>query len=102
MLDPLRNWLLQQGLGGQTITFVTTTVEIALVVALTLIADIVARRIIVRQFEKLVGQNSTVWDDIIVKRRVFQRLMHLAPTLVIYVFAQSVLEGYDLWIIVVR
>ena len=102
MLDSLRNWLLQQGLGGQTITFVTTAVEIALVLALALIADIVARRIIVRQLEKFVGQTSTLWDDIIVKRQVFQRLMHLVPALVIYVFAQPVLEGYDLWITVVR
>ena len=102
MLNLLRDWLVQQGLGGQTAAFVTTAVEIALVITLAAIADIVARRIILRQLEKLVGQTSTVWDDIIVKRRVFHRLLHLAPALVIYVFAQPVLEGYDLWIVVVR
>ena len=102
MLNSLRDWLLQQGLGGQTVTFVTTAVEIALVITLAVMADIVARRIIVRQLEKLVGQTSTVWDDIIVQRRVFHRLMHLAPAVVIYVFAQPVLDGYDHWIVVVR
>ena len=54
----------------------TTLVEIALIIAL--------------------------WDDVIVKRRLFHRLSHLAPALVIYVFAQPVLDGYDLWIIVIR
>ena len=102
MLNLLRDWLLQQGLGGQTVTFVTTAIEIAFVITLAAIADIVARRIIVRQLEKFAGQTSTVWDDIIVKRRVFHRLLHLAPALVIYVFAQPVLDGYDLWIVVVR
>ena len=102
MLDLLRDWLVQQGLGGQTVAFVTTAVEIALVITLAAIAAIVARRLILRQLEKLVGQTSTVWDDIIVKRRVFHRLLHLAPALVIYVFAQPVLDGYDLWIVVVR
>ena len=102
MLNLLRDWLVQQGLGGQTAAFVTTAVEIALVITLAAIADIVVRRIILRQLKKLVGQTSTVWDDIIVKRRVFHRLLHLAPALVIYVFAQPVLEGYDLWIVVVR
>ena len=102
MLNLLRDWLVQQGLGGQTAAFVTTAVEIALVITLAAIADIVARRIILRQLEKLVGQTSTVWDDIIVRRRVFHRLLHLAPALVIYVFAQPVLDGYDLWIVVVR
>ena len=54
----------------------TTLVEIALIIAL--------------------------WGDVIVKRRLFHRLSHLAPALVIYVFAQPVLDGYDLWIIVIR
>ena len=102
MPNLLRDWLLQHGLGGQTVTFVTTAIEIAFVITLAAIADIVARRIIVRQLEKFAGQTSTVWDDIIVKRRVFHRLLHLAPALVIYVFAQPVLDGYDLWIVVVR
>ena len=102
MLNPLRDWLIQQGLSGQTVTVVTTGVEITLVITLAIIADIVARRIIVRQLEKFAGQTSTVWDDIIVKRRVFHRLLHLAPALVIYVFAQPVLDGSDLWIEVVR
>ena len=81
MLNLLRDWLLQQGLGGQTVTFVTTAIEVAFVITLAAIADIVARRIIVRQLEKFAGQTSTVWDDIIVKRRVFHRLLHLAPKL---------------------
>ena len=102
MLNPLRDWLLQQGLSGQTVTFVTTAVEIVLVITLAVIADIVARRIIVRQLENIVGQTATAWDDIIVKRRVFHRLLHLAPALVVYVFAQPVLDGYDLWIEIVR
>ena len=80
----------------------TTAIEIAFVITLAAIVDIVARRIIVRQLEKFAGQTSTVWDDIIIKRRVFYRLLHLAPALVIYVFAQTVLDGYDLWIVVVR
>ena len=48
MLNLLRDWLVQQGLGGQTATFVTTAVEITLVITLAAIADIVARRIIIR------------------------------------------------------
>ena len=102
MLNPLRDWLLQQGLSGQTVTVVSTAVEIVLVITLAVIADIVARRIIVRQLENIVGHTATAWDDIIVKSRVFHRLLHLAPALVVYVFAQPVLDGYDLWIEVVR
>ena len=102
MINILRDWLLQQGLSGQAVTFATTVVEIVLVITLAVIANIVARRIIVRQLENFVGQTASAWDDIIVKRRVFHRLMHLTPALIIYVFAQPVLDGHDLWIEIVR
>ena len=102
MPNPISDWLLQQGLSGQTATFVTLAVEIAFVIALAAIADVVAKRIVVRGLENLVGRTTTLWDDVIVKRRLFHRLSHLAPALVIYVFARPVLDGYDLWIVVVR
>ena len=95
MQNLLRDWLLQQGLGDQTVTFVTTAVEIALVITLAVIADIVARRIVVRQLEKFVGQTSTAWDDIIVKRRVFHRLLHLVPAVVIYVFSSGMCPSVE-------
>ena len=102
MLDFIRDWLLQQGLDDQTAGVLTTLVEIALVITLAAIADAVAKRLVVRGLEKLVGRTATAWDDVIVKRRLFHRLSHLAPALVIYIFALPVLDGYDFWIVVVR
>ena len=102
MLNPIRDWLLQQGLGDQTAGVLTTLVEIALVIALAAIADAVAKRLVVRGLEKLVGRTTTAWDDIIVERRLLHRLSHLAPALVIYIFALPVLDGYDFWIVLVR
>ena len=102
MPDLIRDWLLRQGLGDQTASVLTTAVEIALVIALAAIADAITKRIVVRGLERFVGRTTSLWDDVIVKRRVFHRLSHLAPALVIYVFALPVLDGYDLWIVVVR
>ena len=102
MLNPIRDWLLAQGVSAGATSALTLTAEIALVLALAAIADVVAKRIVVRGLENLVGRTTTTWDDIIVKRRLFHRLSHLAPALVLYVFAPSVLEGQDLWIVVVR
>ena len=66
------------------------------------IADLVAKRVVVRGLETFFGRTASVWDDIIVKRRLLHRLSHLAPALVIYLFAGPLLEGYDLFILIVR
>ena len=97
----IRDWLLRQGLGRATDP-VVTGVEIAFVVILAAIANLVAKRIVVRGLENLVRHTTTSWDDILVKRRLFHRLSHLAPALVVYVFASSVLDGYDLWVVIVQ
>jgi miniconductance mechanosensitive channel len=102
MPNIIRDWLLQQGLGDRATDLAITGVEIALVVILAAIANIVAKRIVVRGLENLVGRTASSWDDILVKRRLFHRLSHLAPALVVYVFAPSVLDGYDLWVVLVQ
>ena len=66
------------------------------------LADVVAKRDVVRGLEGFFGRTETVWDDIIVKRRLLHRLSHLAPALVVYLLALPVLDGHDIGIIVVR
>ena len=102
MSNRIQDWLLQQGLGAGATAAVTRAAEIALVVVLAAIADAVAKRVVVRGLENLVGRTTAQWDDVIVRRRLLHRLAHLAPALVIYVFAPSVLEGYGAWIVIVR
>ncbi len=102
MFNPIEDWLLQRGLAAGATAAVTTAAEIAFVVVLAAIADAVAKRVVVRGLENLVGRTTAQWDDVIVRRRLLHRLAHLAPALVIYVFVPSVLEGYGAWIVVVR
>ena len=102
MPNPLGDWLLRQGFDGQTVVLVTTAAQVVLVLVLAAIADRVAKRVVVRGLETVFRGSASVWDDIIVKRRLLHRLSHLAPALVIYVFAVPVLDGYDLSILIVR
>ena len=102
MLSPIHDWLMQQGFGSQGADLITMSLEVAIVIVLAAVADVVAKRIVVRGLETLVGRTATSWDDIIVKRRLFHRLSHLAPALVLYVFVPTVLDGYEVLIAVVR
>ena len=102
MPNPLGDWLLRQGFDGQTVVLVTTAAQVVLVLVLAVIADRVAKRVVVRGLETVFRGSASVWDDIIVKRRLLHRLSHLAPALVIYLFAVPVLDGYDLSILIVR
>lgn len=79
MPNPLGDWLLRQGFDGQTVVLVTTAAQVVLVLVLAVIADRVAKRVVVRGLETVFRGSASVWDDIIVKRRLLHRLSHLAP-----------------------
>ena len=83
-------WLTDLGLsGGMAIFLVTGTLFIGLLV-LAFLTNYVAKRIILRVIEHFVAKTKTQWDDILLRRKVFTRLSHLAPALVIYILAPLV------------
>lgn len=102
MLEPLQNWLAGQGIDDQAVTLLSLSTEILAVLLVAALADFVTKKVVVRALELLVSQTETVWDDIIVKRRILYRLAHLAPAVVIYLAATQVLDGYEIWIVLVQ
>jgi miniconductance mechanosensitive channel len=69
-----------------------------LAIALTLlaaaVADFVTKRILLALIRRAAAKTKTRADDIMVEHGVFARLAHLAPALVIYIFAPVVLSGW--------
>ncbi|MGD2017369.1 MAG: mechanosensitive ion channel [Planctomycetota bacterium] len=61
-------------------------------VVLAVLANLVARRIIVQGMRAVVSRTRSSWDDVLVEHHVFERLSHLAPALVVYVGAPVLLE----------
>ena len=50
-------------------------------------ANFVAKKIIVRAVNSVIGRTKAKWDDVFVENKVFERLSHLAPALVFYAAA---------------
>lgn len=63
-----------------------------MVVFLAWLANIAAKRVILAAVRKFAERTTTDWDDKLVERKVFQTLSHLAPALVLYSLAPTVLE----------
>ncbi len=57
---------------------------------LSWLADVLAKRILLRVISRIVARTRFTWDDAIQERRVFHRLAHVAPAAVIYYGAELV------------
>ena len=91
MQSVFEEWLVERGLEATVAGMVATTAGVLVVVALAMIANLVAKRVLLRAVSALAERTETSWDDVLIERQVFHRLAHVAPALVLYFFAQDVL-----------
>ncbi len=89
-LDPVVDALTRFGIGEDVVRRAVLCVA---VLVLAFLANLIAKRLIVRGLERLVKRSKIKWDDAIVRRGVFKRLSHLAPAIVIHLFAPVALYG---------
>lgn len=74
--------------------WVSAVISSMLVIVLAAIAFIVARRVIVHLIHKLFTKTKSELDDILIRRKVFNRLAFLAPAWVVYQFLPLTLAAY--------
>jgi len=97
MLSALHDWLIRQGVSDEHVATWVLTVGVTGILILAVTANVIAKRIVVRGLLRLSRHTATIWDDLLARQRVFHRLSHLAPAVVIYLLAPVVLADYGQW-----
>ncbi len=94
MLSVFENWLVEQGVDSTLAGMGATGTGVLAVLLLAVIVDLIAKRVVVRSVVGLTERTETGWDDVLAETRVFHRLAHIAPGLVVYACVPAVLgEG---------
>lgn len=78
------NWLLEQGLNQAYAEKLTLAIDFLLVIIISLLADFIARKVILRVVTRYVKHSKNNYDDVLLEKRVFKGLAHLLPAIVIY------------------
>ncbi|MGD2034455.1 MAG: mechanosensitive ion channel [Bacteroidales bacterium] len=89
--DILLNW----GIKDIYANYINITFGIIVILLLAWLSDIVARKIIVSLIGRIIKKTSTNWDDILYEKKVFDRLSHLAPAIVLHYSIGFVLTDYE-------
>ena len=92
-MDVMTDWLIKLGLGEAAAVFGVRMLAIVAMLGVACIAYIIAKRFLLRVVKKLVERSKTIWDDILLKRKVFNRFSYFAPALVVYCMSPLVLSG---------
>lgn len=87
----LENWGLSENMAGS----LNTGFGIFLILLLAFLSDLLARQVILVILSRIIKRTSTSWDDIVYEQKVFNRLSHLAPALVLYYSINYVLAEHE-------
>ncbi len=100
MIERLINWytglLSGTGLSDGLLVFIENATIIVVTILLALLADFIVKRIIISSIAALTKRTKNDWDDVFVKQKVFNRLAHLAPALIVYYALQYIFEAEKL------
>jgi miniconductance mechanosensitive channel len=95
-------WLISLGMTGDLAAFVKTVIFVLVVIFLSFLANYITKKIIVSIVILFIKRTKTKWDDILLENKVFTRLSHFAPALVIFYSANLAFESYPVFIEPVR
>jgi miniconductance mechanosensitive channel len=84
------------GMSEGMVVFLENATTIVITIGLAILADFLVKRIIIASITRLAKRTKSDWDDVFVRRKVFNRLAHLAPALIVYSSLQYIFDAPDL------
>lgn len=95
-------WMLDHGLSETSVLYLTLGLDIVLVLIISVIADIIARRVILGFVQKYVKKSKNTYDDIFLDKKVFHSLAHIVPAIIIWYSLPWIFDDVDFSITVLR
>ncbi|MBI5218288.1 MAG: mechanosensitive ion channel [Bacteroidia bacterium] len=97
-IDQFRYWLLNLGVPNNLAYLTEIAILLGVVALLSIIGNFIAKKIILSVVKAIVKKTTTDWDDILLEHKVFHRLSHFAPALIIYFSAGYILYEFPGWV----
>jgi len=74
--------------------YLANFIMILFIIGLSILANFIAKKVVLRVISHYIKNNKFKWDKIILERKVFHKLSHIVPAIIIYYFS-SVFPNYQ-------
>ncbi|MBU8891257.1 MAG: mechanosensitive ion channel family protein [Bacteroidales bacterium] len=90
----LQEWFISIGIPEHYASLIKSAIIILAIILISYLAYLITNKVIFRIISKLVRRTKYAWDDIIFQKKVFKRLSHIVPAIIIYYFALTGLAEF--------
>ncbi|RHW34024.1 mechanosensitive ion channel family protein [Lysinibacillus yapensis] len=81
--------LINYGVDPLLAEYLSVALMITFIVLICIIANFITKKIVIRLITHIVNNNKFEWDNILLERKVFHKLSHIVPAIIIHYFAQA-------------
>lgn len=92
----MEKWLIGIGINYQIAEILSVALILIIIAVVGLIADFLSKKILLTVLTRIVRRTKTVWDDILLEKKLFSRIAHFAPALIVYFTIEYAFPGIDL------
>lgn len=92
----LKNLLIQIGLRENIAIILSDFINFILVIGIGIAAYYITNVFLIKILKKIAKKTKTIWDNILLKRKVFNRLVYFVPAIVIYYLTPFALRDYSI------
>lgn len=93
------NWLSNFGFSGIMLEISQISLIILFLIIVCLVADFIARKLLLSVIEKLISRTKNTWDDVLVEKKVFTNVVHIVPAVLIGALSPILFKGHEFWLI---
>ncbi|MFW6302519.1 MAG: mechanosensitive ion channel family protein [Bacteroidales bacterium] len=80
----IEKWLMDVGVSFEIAEALSVIVILLLIALVGFLSDFLTKRILLGALQKVIRKTKTLWDDILLEKKLFSRLAHLAPAILVY------------------
>ncbi|MEN1989500.1 mechanosensitive ion channel family protein [Paenibacillus hubeiensis] len=96
-MDFIRNQLDGFGINEPAIGYLSNMIMVVFIAVVSVLANFIAKRIVLRTILHIVNNHRFKWGHIIVEKKLFHKLSHLVPAIIIY-YSAYVFPSYQVLI----
>ena len=93
-LNKTNSWLVNMGFDEELALLIRVIISLAVIGLLAVLANYIAKKIIIAWVTRLSKKTENKWDDKILESKVLHKLSHLAPALVLQALLGVALDDY--------
>jgi miniconductance mechanosensitive channel len=88
-MELIHKQLVEYGMDPSLADYMAAISMILFIGIICIVANFITKKIVMRVISHFITNNKFKWDDMLLERRVFHRLSHIVPAIIIYYFAST-------------